>query len=125
MRAGDNLYTSSIVAADPSCTYEPPVGATLIDRPGSMTYGMPAPTTLQWTPEATQRLARIPSFVRGVVARRLEDYARDHPERFVKIVRDFMRSTEPSRYDRERWRQLLDEGARVPPVQAEAGERLR
>jgi pimeloyl-ACP methyl ester carboxylesterase len=47
---------------------------------------------------------------------------RDHPERFVKIVRDFMRSTEPSRYDRERWRQLLDDGARVPPVQAEAGE---
>jgi pimeloyl-ACP methyl ester carboxylesterase len=47
---------------------------------------------------------------------------RDHPERFVKIVRDFMRSTDPSRYDRERWRQLLDDGARVPPVQAEAGE---
>ena len=47
---------------------------------------------------------------------------RDHPERFVKIVRDFMRSTEPSRYDRERWRHLLDEGATVPPVQAEAGE---
>jgi pimeloyl-ACP methyl ester carboxylesterase len=47
---------------------------------------------------------------------------RDHPERFVKIVRDFMRSTEPSRYDRERWRQLLDEGAPVPSVHAEAGE---
>jgi pimeloyl-ACP methyl ester carboxylesterase len=47
---------------------------------------------------------------------------RDHPERFVKIVRDFMRSTEPARYDRERWRQLLDEGARVPSVHAEAGE---
>ncbi len=47
---------------------------------------------------------------------------RDHPERFVKIVRDFMRSTEPARYDRDRWRQLLDEGATVPPVHAEAGE---
>ncbi len=47
---------------------------------------------------------------------------RDHPERFVKIVRDFMRSNEPSRYDRERWRQLLDEGAAVPSVHAEAGE---
>lgn len=47
---------------------------------------------------------------------------RDHPERFVKIVRDFMRSTEPSRYDRERWRQLLDEGASVPSVHAGAGE---
>jgi pimeloyl-ACP methyl ester carboxylesterase len=47
---------------------------------------------------------------------------RDHPERFVKIVRDFIRSTEPSRYDRERWRRLLHGGAPVPPVLAEAGE---
>ena len=47
---------------------------------------------------------------------------RDHPERFVKIVRDFIRSTEPSRYDRERWRELLDEGASLAPRQAEAGD---
>lgn len=47
---------------------------------------------------------------------------RDHPERFVKIVRDFMRSTEPARYDRDRWRALLEQGAQVAPVQAEAGE---
>ncbi len=47
---------------------------------------------------------------------------RDHPERFVKIVRDFIRSTEPSRYDRERWRELLDEGATRTPLQAEAGD---
>ena len=50
---------------------------------------MPAPTTLQWTPEATQRLERIPSFVRGVVARRLEDYARDHGRSEVSL--DLMR----------------------------------
>jgi light-independent protochlorophyllide reductase subunit B len=31
---------------------------------------------LRWTPEAEARLSRIPSFVRGVVAGRLEDYAR-------------------------------------------------
>ncbi|GAB3019831.1 putative hydrolase [Nocardioides flavus (ex Wang et al. 2016)] len=47
---------------------------------------------------------------------------RDHPERFVKIVRDFIRSTEPSHYDRERWRELLHEGGPTLPVQAEAGE---
>ncbi|HEY0644458.1 MAG TPA: alpha/beta fold hydrolase [Nocardioides sp.] len=47
---------------------------------------------------------------------------KDHPERFVKIVRDFMRATEPSRYDRDRWRELLREGAPVLPIQAEAGE---
>ena len=38
---------------------------------------------------------------------------KDHPERFVKIVRDFIRTTEPSQYDRERWRELLDEGAAI------------
>ena len=47
---------------------------------------------------------------------------KDHPERFVKIVRDFIRSTEPARYDRERWRDLLDEGAAMTLVQAEAGQ---
>ena len=35
---------------------------------------------------------------------------KDHPERFVKIVRDFIRTTEPAHYDRERWRELLDDG---------------
>ncbi len=47
---------------------------------------------------------------------------KDHPERFVKIVRDFIRTTAPSQYDRERWRELLDEGGVLTPVQAEAGE---
>lgn len=47
---------------------------------------------------------------------------KDHPERFTKIVRDFIRSTEPSRHDRDRWRELLDEGAERTPDQAEAGD---
>ena len=47
---------------------------------------------------------------------------KDHPERFTKIVRDFIRTTEPAHYDRTRWRELLDEGALRSPVQAEAGE---
>ena len=47
---------------------------------------------------------------------------KDHPERFVKIVRDFIRSTEPAQYDRERWRELLEAGASTPLVQAEAGQ---
>jgi hypothetical protein len=41
-----------------------------------VTYGAPAARELRWSPEAEARLARIPSFVRGVVARRLEDFAR-------------------------------------------------
>jgi light-independent protochlorophyllide reductase subunit B len=31
---------------------------------------------LSWTPEAQERIQRVPSFVRGVVVKRLEDYAR-------------------------------------------------
>ena len=47
---------------------------------------------------------------------------RDHPERFARIVRDFIRITEPSRHDRDRWRELLDGGAPVPPAEARAGD---
>jgi pimeloyl-ACP methyl ester carboxylesterase len=35
----------------------------------------------------------------------------DPPERFVKILNDFVRSTSPAAYSRERWRRLLEEGA--------------
>lgn len=50
---------------------------------------------------------------------------KDHPERFVTIVRDFIGSTEPARYDRDRWRYLIEEGAPEPPARAEAGESPR
>jgi pimeloyl-ACP methyl ester carboxylesterase len=35
---------------------------------------------------------------------------KDHPQRFVKIVTDFIRSTEPAVYRRRRWRALLMAG---------------
>jgi hypothetical protein len=41
-----------------------------------VTYGAAVVPTLRWSPEAEARMRRIPSFVRGVVTRRLEDYAR-------------------------------------------------
>ncbi len=47
---------------------------------------------------------------------------KDHPERFVRILRDFIRTTHPARHDRERWRELLDEGGSTMPFQAEAGD---
>ncbi|MCD6641202.1 MAG: alpha/beta fold hydrolase [Nocardioides sp.] len=47
---------------------------------------------------------------------------RDHPQRFVKIVRDFVRTTEPAVHDPDRWRELLHRGGRVRPDQAEAGD---
>ena len=40
---------------------------------------------------------------------------KDHPERFAKILHDFIRSTRPARYSRARVRRLLRDG-RVGPV---------
>lgn len=47
---------------------------------------------------------------------------KDHPQRFVKIVNDFVRATEPAVYERERWRDLLEHGPDLVPLQAEAGD---
>ena len=35
---------------------------------------------------------------------------KDHPQRFVKLLNDFIRSTRPSAYDVEAWRQTLRSG---------------
>ena len=40
---------------------------------------------------------------------------KDHPQRFVKIVNDFIRTTEPAEYDRDRWRDLLEHGMEAEP----------
>jgi hypothetical protein len=46
---------------------------------------------------------------------------KDHPHRFVKIVNDFVRSTQPATYSRARWRRLLRNGqAGAAPVAAVA-----
>lgn len=47
---------------------------------------------------------------------------KDHPQRFVKIVNDFIKSTEPAAHTGERWRDLLLSGPAHVPLQAEAGE---
>jgi pimeloyl-ACP methyl ester carboxylesterase len=44
---------------------------------------------------------------------------RDHPERFVRIINDFVRTTRPATYSRARWRGLLRQGpAPGTPLQA-------
>ncbi len=35
---------------------------------------------------------------------------KDHPQRFAKILHEFIRSTQPATYSRGRWRRLLDRG---------------
>jgi pimeloyl-ACP methyl ester carboxylesterase len=39
---------------------------------------------------------------------------KDHPQRFVKIVNDFIRTTQPASYHRGRWRALLKSGKQTP-----------
>ncbi len=48
---------------------------------------------------------------------------KDHPDRFVKVVHTFIRATQPARYHRGRWRQLLRNGHTQPLNRAEAGDR--
>jgi hypothetical protein len=44
---------------------------------------------------------------------------KDHPQRFVKILNDFVRTTVPATYSRERWRELLETGGGAgAPVEA-------
>ncbi len=47
---------------------------------------------------------------------------KDHPQRFVKILNEFIRTTQPAAYTRGRWRSLLTNGPARPALQAEAGE---
>ncbi|WP_101524815.1 alpha/beta fold hydrolase [Nocardioides houyundeii] len=46
---------------------------------------------------------------------------KDHPERFVQIVDDFMRTTPARPHSRSQWRRVLKAGAARPPLQVEAG----
>jgi pimeloyl-ACP methyl ester carboxylesterase len=48
---------------------------------------------------------------------------KDHPERFVQILSDFVATTEPATYSRARWRRYLVTGPQTPVEQAEAGRR--
>jgi radical SAM protein with 4Fe4S-binding SPASM domain len=75
-RARAFAVTGDALAADPSCAYEPRRDAQLVEPPRAVTYGSEFRPALGWSPAARARLERIPSFVRGVVMQRLEDYAR-------------------------------------------------
>jgi pimeloyl-ACP methyl ester carboxylesterase len=47
---------------------------------------------------------------------------KDHPDRFVKVLNSFMRSTTPSTYSRNRIRSLLKRGSLITVHQAEGGK---
>lgn len=65
-----------LMDADPWCGYQPAGGAVI--QP--MTE---QPSHLTWSPEAEQRLARVPSFLRKMVKKRAETYAQEQGARQV------------------------------------------
>jgi len=75
-RARALALEGDVLAADPSCLYEPTAGAPVIEAVRAVTYGTDFRPALSWSPAARERVARIPSFVRGVVMQRVEDWAR-------------------------------------------------
>jgi radical SAM protein with 4Fe4S-binding SPASM domain len=88
-RARAFAQSGDVLAADPSCVYEP--AGTAVVEPASVSYGSEFIPALSWSAAAQARLDRIPSFVRGVVAKRVEDWARERglheitPELFGEI----------------------------------------
>jgi len=75
-RARAFALEGDILAADPSCAYEPTGGMAPIEPARVLAYGDDFTPVLVWVDAARERMERIPSFVRGVVMQRVEDYAR-------------------------------------------------
>lgn len=102
-RARAYAETDDVMAADPGCAYEPDGTLPVVRPPRPTTYGARTERTLRWSPGAEARLERIPSFVRAVVARRLEDYARERGERRVtEALMDQVRDAMPVDFSRAR-----------------------
>lgn len=75
------------LAEDASCGYEP-TGAPLVEPRRAVTYGRVVEETLEWDDDARARIARVPSFVRGVVTARVEAFARERGR--TRVTTDVM-----------------------------------
>lgn len=76
--------TGDPLAEDPGCAYEP-AGHAVIEPARPVTYGAQVERRLPWSAAAEERLRKIPSFVRGVVIHRLEQYAIKHGRAEVTV----------------------------------------
>lgn len=72
--------TGDLMAEDPLCTHTPGTfaGSPLLNvqRPARLEYGAPSPATIAWDADASDRMKRIPAFVRGMVVKAVEDSCR-------------------------------------------------
>lgn len=84
-RARAYATSGDIMGPDDSCVYEPSGQVPLLEPKDAVTYGDAAETELTWTPEAHERVRKIPSFVRGVVTTRVEAFARSRGYAVVDV----------------------------------------
>jgi radical SAM protein with 4Fe4S-binding SPASM domain len=69
--------TGDYMSEDPLCSFEPGQLSEAVGRfEPNLEYGHSARETIQWQPEATERMNNIPVFVRGMVVKRVEEYCR-------------------------------------------------
>jgi radical SAM protein with 4Fe4S-binding SPASM domain len=102
-RARAYADTGDYLGPDASCGYEPDGVESPVTRTREITYGTPARAELEWSPEAAERVARIPSFVRGVVTHRVEAFAVDHGhDRVTTALLDEVRSQMPIDFSKRR-----------------------
>ena len=97
-RARAHAESGDLLAEDASCAWEPAGGPVVRpDREGL--YGAPARAELPWDAEARSRMERIPSFVRAVVTRRIEAFARDRGlDRITVETLEDVRRAVPARF---------------------------
>ncbi len=80
---GCRARSATILDEDPTCNWQPQNGAPI-------RFNLPVSdpsNEVQWTPDAKQRLKKIPLFIRGMIRKRLEAAAK---EQGVTISADFM-----------------------------------
>ena len=71
---------------DNSCAYDPTGDKPLVEANLGISYGQTAgEISLEWTPDAYEKVQKIPSFVRGVVIGRVEKYAQDRGYELVDM----------------------------------------
>ena len=71
--------TGDLMAEDPLCTHTPGTFAgspLLVVRKPSIEYGPSSPSTVAWDDAASERMKRIPAFVRGMVVKAVEETCR-------------------------------------------------
>jgi radical SAM protein with 4Fe4S-binding SPASM domain len=103
-RARAYAASGDVLAEDASCAYQPAGDRELVLPPREATYGAAAEPALAWSEAARARIERIPSFVRAVVTKRVEDYAR----------REGVEVVTPELLDRIRREMPVDFSKRLP-----------